>query len=110
LSLAIERAADNQVVVKIRDTGCGIPPENLKIIFEPFFTTKGDQGTGIGLWVIKGIVDRLGGKIEVESSTTGETGTSFSIFLPATKGNGAGIRESEEAVSTVSSQRKSQAG
>ncbi len=48
LSLTIERADDTQVVVKVRDSGCGIPPENLKSIFEPFFTTKGEQGTGIG--------------------------------------------------------------
>ena len=59
------------MVVKVCDTGCGIPQENLKVIFEPFFSTKGDQGTGIGLWVIKGIVDKLGGRIEVETSTTG---------------------------------------
>jgi protein-histidine pros-kinase len=109
LSLAIERAPDNQVVVKVSDTGCGIPQENLSSIFEPFFTTKGEQGTGIGLWVIKGIVDKLGGKIEVQSSTTGETGTSFSIFLPATRGNGGRVEEKGQAA-VVSSQAKSQAG
>jgi PAS domain S-box-containing protein len=90
LYLAIEKASDNQVVVRVRDTGCGIPEENLKTIFQAFFTTKGDKGTGIGLWVIKGIVDKLGGKIEVESSTAGETGTCFSIFLPATRRDGTG--------------------
>ena len=72
-------------MVRISDSGCGIPPENLKSIFEPFFTTKGDKGTGIGLWVIKGIVEKAGGKIEVVSSTTGKRGTCFSIFLPTTK-------------------------
>jgi PAS domain S-box-containing protein len=110
LSLTIEDAGEGQVVVKVRDTGCGIPQENLHSIFEPFFTTKGEQGTGIGLWVIKGIVDKLGGRIDVQSSTTGETGTCFSIFLPATKGNGARIRESEGPAAAVSSQPKSQAG
>ncbi len=93
LSLTIAPAAENQVVVKVHDSGCGIPQENLKSIFEPFFTTKGDQGTGIGLWVIKGILDRLGGKIEVQSSTTGETGSTFSIFLPATRADSSGIQE-----------------
>ena len=83
ISIAIEEAPDRQIVVKVSDSGCGIPAENLKVIFEPFFSTKGDEGTGIGLWVIKGIVDKLGGRIEVESSTTGETGTCFSIVLPA---------------------------
>jgi signal transduction histidine kinase len=107
LSLAIERADDTQIVVKVRDSGCGIPPENLQSIFEPFFTTKGEQGTGIGLWVIKGIVDKLGGKIEVQSSTTGETGTCFSIFLPGTKGNGSRQLQSD---SSASASRVSQAG
>ncbi len=83
LTLSIEQGPANEVVVKVRDTGCGISPENLKVIFEPFFSTKGDQGTGIGLWVIKGIVDKLGGHIDVETSTTGDTGTCFSIYLPA---------------------------
>jgi len=96
-------------VVKVRDTGCGIPQANLQNIFEPFFTTKGDQGTGIGLWVIKGIVDKLSGRIEVESSTTGETGTCFSIFLPASTGNGSRTTEREESASAVSSHPKSQA-
>jgi signal transduction histidine kinase len=63
-------------------------------IFEPFFTTKGDKGTGIGLWVTKGIVDRVGGRIEVVSSTTG---TCFSIFLPATNaGTGEQAIDDEE--------------
>jgi len=95
LSLAIERAAEHQVVVRVRDTGCGIPQENLKSIFEPFFSTKGEQGTGIGLWVIKGIVDKIGGKIEVETSTTGQTGTMFSIFLPANRRESSGPEPAE---------------
>jgi len=109
ISLSIEQASENEVVVKVRDTGCGIPQANLQNIFEPFFTTKGDQGTGIGLWVIKGIVDKLSGRIEVESSTTGETGTCFSIFLPASTGNGSRTTEREESASAVSSHPKSQA-
>jgi PAS domain S-box-containing protein len=83
LSITVDEAPDNQIVVRVRDTGCGIPRENLSAIFEPFFSTKGEQGTGIGLWVIKGIMDKVGGKVAVESSTTGDTGTCFSIFLPA---------------------------
>jgi protein-histidine pros-kinase len=85
LILSIEEVAPGRVVVKVCDTGCGIPPENLNAIFEPFFSTKGEQGTGIGLWVIKGIMEKVGGKIDVESSTTGNTGTCFSIFLPANR-------------------------
>jgi PAS domain S-box-containing protein len=85
LRLNIEKSLAGDVVVRIGDTGCGIPPENVSKIFEPFFTTKGEKGTGIGLWVIKGIVERTGGKIEVVSSTTGNTGSCFSVFLPAEK-------------------------
>ncbi len=109
LSLAIQKAPDDQVVVTVRDTGAGIPQENLKTIFEPFFTTKGEGGTGIGLWVVKGIVDKLGGRIEVESATSGERGTRFSIFLPASKGNGAG-RSGDRSTPLVSSPVVSKAG
>jgi|SRR5271167_2084943 len=55
----------NEVIVGVSDSGCGIPPENLKTVFEPFFTTNGDNGTGLGLWVVKGIVENLGGRIEL---------------------------------------------
>ncbi len=83
ITISIEQGPANAIVVRVRDNGTGIPEENRKLIFEPFFSTKGDQGTGIGLWVIKGIIEKLSGHIEVESSTQGETGTTFSIYLPA---------------------------
>ena len=95
ITISIEEGSANEIVVKLRDTGTGIPEENRKVIFEPFFSTKGDQGTGIGLWVIKGIVEKLHGHVEVESSTQGETGTTFSIFLPATH------RKTEKAETTI---------
>jgi protein-histidine pros-kinase len=85
LRLEIEKPGENELLVRVADTGCGIASEHMTAIFEPFFTTKGDKGTGIGLWVVKGLVNKLGGRIEVVSSTTGETGTCFSIFFPATK-------------------------
>ncbi|MCS7231204.1 MAG: ATP-binding protein [Elusimicrobiota bacterium] len=66
-------------VLKIKDTGVGIPPENLNKIFDPFFTTK-TKGTGLGLTISKNIIESHGGKIEVES-VLGE-GSSFNIFLP----------------------------
>jgi signal transduction histidine kinase len=62
----------------------GIPPEHLEKIFEPFFTTKVDIGTGLGLWVSRGIVQKHHGSMRVRSSTTsGRSGTVFSIFLPS---------------------------
>ena len=83
LTLSIEKLPNREIAVRIADTGCGIPAENLDTIFEPFFTTKGEKGTGIGLWVTKSLVEKVGGRIEVVSSTTGKKGTCFSIFLPA---------------------------
>jgi len=85
LRLSTEQLPGAIVAVRICDNGCGIPRENLNAIFEPFFTTKGEKGTGIGLWVIKGIIEKAGGKIEVVSSTTDKKGTCFSIFLPPTE-------------------------
>ena len=69
--------------VVIADTGVGIPREHQKKIFEPFFTTKGEKGTGLGLYVISGIVRKYEGTIRVRSSTAkGKSGTCFSIFFP----------------------------
>jgi signal transduction histidine kinase len=83
LCLSIEKSPGGKVIVRIRDNGCGIPPENLNSIFEPFFTTKGEKGTGIGLWVVKNSVEKVGGKIEVTSSEADQRGTCLTIVLPA---------------------------
>lgn len=69
-----------RVEVEITDTGCGIPPEDVKNIFEPFFTTKGVKGTGLGLSVSYGIVKNYSGEINVESEPG--VGTTFRIQLP----------------------------
>jgi two-component system cell cycle sensor histidine kinase/response regulator CckA len=76
--------AGEYVVVEIRDTGKGIPPEHLARIFEPFFTTKGGgavgTGTGLGLSTVYGILRQTGGFVDVQSAP-GE-GTTFSLHLP----------------------------
>ena len=65
----------------IADNGPGIPAEQLKRLFEPFFTTKEKgKGTGLGLFVSRGIMKKLGGRILVES-TVG-IGTNFTLELP----------------------------
>ena len=75
------QAAGEEANLTVRDTGQGIPKENLDKIFEPFFSTKPPgQGTGLGLFVTRGIVEKLGGTISVESRLG--HGTSFSITLP----------------------------
>jgi signal transduction histidine kinase len=67
----------------ISDTGSGIHPEIRRKLFEPFISTKGDTGTGLGLWVCYGIIQKHGGTIRVKSSAIFPvTGTVFSIFLP----------------------------
>lgn len=71
------------VHVIIADNGPGIPPENRRRIFEPFFTTKGEKGTGLGLWVTNGIVEKHGGHIRFRSSSVAtNSGTVFDVFLP----------------------------
>jgi PAS domain S-box-containing protein len=70
------------VLVTIRDKGAGIPAEVLTNLFKPFFTTKGERGTGLGLWVSRGIMNKHGGSIELESSTDPEHhGTTVNVFL-----------------------------
>ncbi len=72
------------VEIEVRDTGCGIPPENLHRIFEPFFSTKDpSQGTGLGLSTVFGAVERHGGAITVYSEPG--NGTSVRVLLPTTE-------------------------
>ncbi len=72
------------VRIVVADRGPGIAPENRAQLFEPFFTTKGERGTGLGLWVSRGIVNRHQGFIRLRSSTDPRhSGSVFSIFLPA---------------------------
>jgi two-component system NtrC family sensor kinase len=68
------------VEVVFEDTGSGIPPERLRKIFDPFFTTK-ERGTGLGLSVVYGVVEKHGGRIEVDSEEG--KGTRFTIRLRA---------------------------
>jgi len=71
----------DEVVLEVRDTGKGIPEANLGRIFDPFFTTKPvGQGTGLGLPICYGIVEKMGGRITVESEI--EKGTTFTVFIP----------------------------
>jgi len=72
---------DGRLVVTISDTGKGIPDEILPKVFDPFFTTKGEgRGTGLGLWITQGIVERHGGTIQIISKEN--EGTTVEIQLP----------------------------
>lgn len=69
--------------VMIHDNGAGIPQAVLAQLFQPFFTTKGEQGTGLGLWVSRGIITKHGGSIDITSSTDPAAhGTTVTVFLP----------------------------
>ena len=75
------RCTDDEVSISVADTGEGIPSEHLARIFEPFFTTKVvGKGTGLGLWLSYGIVQKHNGRMEVES--TMGAGTVFRVVLP----------------------------
>jgi two-component system NtrC family sensor kinase len=69
-----------EVEISVSDTGCGIPAANLERIFEPFFSTKGRKGTGLGLAVAWGIVEKHNGRIAVESEVG--QGTTVRVLLP----------------------------
>lgn len=73
--------AGELVEIEVRDDGCGIPADQIDRVFDPFFTTKGlIGGTGIGLAIVRDIIERLDGSISVESAVG--TGTAFHITLP----------------------------
>ena len=74
------REVSSYIIVQITDSGCGIPKKIQDRIFEPFFTTKpSGEGSGLGLDIVKKIVDKHQGNIEVESRP-GKT--IFSVWLP----------------------------
>jgi len=74
---------EDAVEIVVSDTGSGISEANRKHLFEPFFTTKEDVGTGLGLWVSKGIVEKHGGSLLVDDA--GEKGTTFRVRLSTGK-------------------------
>lgn len=86
LTLDAAPTADGRVEINVRDTGCGIPPENLSRIFEPFFSTKQNadkpdkRGLGLGLSICRDIIEELNGRLSVTSELN--VGTTFTITLP----------------------------
>jgi signal transduction histidine kinase len=81
INIKFEVVEKEQILIEVKDNGCGIPPENLKKIFEPFFTTKnGSGGSGLGLSITYALLQELGGTISVDSQLN--KGTTFKILLP----------------------------
>ena len=72
--------AHSAIEISISDTGTGIAKEEIKNIFKPFYTTKQKSGTGLGLHIVKTLVEQNRGKIEVESQIN--QGTTFRLIFP----------------------------
>ena len=89
------RREDERVLLEVSDTGTGMPEEVRERCLEPFYTTKREAGSGLGLSTVRGIVERHGGTIGVESAP-GE-GTSFRILLPAYEAAEEGREERDRA-------------
>jgi two-component system NtrC family sensor kinase len=84
LRISTRSAADGAIVVELRDTGTGLPPQNTDVIFEPFFTTKANgKGTGLGLAICRDIIESHHGRITAENAPGG--GSIFTVYLPVTK-------------------------
>lgn len=84
VSLHARLEAEDRVVIEVRDTGTGMPPDVLKRVFEPFFTTKPiGSGTGLGLSICHGIATSAGGELEAESQAG--NGSVFRLVLPAVR-------------------------
>jgi signal transduction histidine kinase len=82
-------SGEKGVRLTVADTGEGIRPEIRAHLFEPFQTTKEMTGTGLGLWVSKGIVEKHGGYISTRTRRDNRHGTVFTVWLPA--GGGANL-------------------
>jgi two-component system, NtrC family, sensor kinase len=88
------------VSISIVDTGIGIRPEDAKRLFQPFFSTKSTKGTGLGLWISKGIVQKYDGTLSCRSYRTQRGGvTCFRLFLPVTAASGGEPQKVEAELS-----------
>lgn len=94
--------AGDKVRIEVCDTGTGMTAEQISRCLEPFYTTKGEQGTGLGLAVAYGIIERHGGTIDITSMPS--EGTVFSLVLPATTAEIA-VTEDEKRFADVESLR-----
>jgi len=87
------------IVIEIRDTGCGIDPEDLGRIFEPMFTTKRiGEGVGLGLAICREIIEEHDGRIAAQSNP--QSGTVFTIELPTYQSNASSRKSAVETASS----------
>jgi signal transduction histidine kinase len=83
IDLTVDSARNGWVVATVRDDGEGISEDQLPFVFEPFFSTKGEFGTGLGLSITYDLVQRMGGRIEIQSKLG--VGTTVTVELPASE-------------------------
>ncbi len=79
----VHKDLKEMIRILVADSGCGIAQNMLSTMFEPFVSSKGERGTGLGLWIVKGIIENHGGKLRVRSRV--DHGTVFSIELPTAR-------------------------
>jgi len=99
----------DSVILTVADTGAGIPQNLQRSMFDPFVSTKGSNGTGLGLWIVKGIVENHSGRIKVRSSVG--KGTCFRLAFPISRELGvatvkAGVHDSTAAAAQVRRSRQ----
>lgn len=89
IRIRIEKTAAEELraagaIVEVADSGPGVSSNAARNLFQPFFTTKGDQGTGLGLWVSMGIIQKHGGMIRIVNGTDGHyPGAHVRVYLPS---------------------------
>ena len=91
MGLITAEEENGTVFVDVQDTGSGIPEDKIKQLFNPFFTTKDPgKGTGLGLFIVRQVVEKNGGHIYLKETKVGE-GTTFRLEFPAAPKDGAKI-------------------
>jgi signal transduction histidine kinase len=80
LSVSMDHIKENQLTIDVSDNGCGMDEETMEKIFDPFFTTKSsEEGTGLGMYIVHNLIEKMGGKIEVDSRLG--QGSNFRVLL-----------------------------
>lgn len=105
IQMLLKREQDN-VLISIKDTGIGIDPKNLERIFERFYQIENseNEGVGIGLALVKNLVELMHGRIDITSnsdSSKGATGTTITIILPLEKAESKAVEQSESMTTKI---------
>ena len=80
LSVSVDNGKENRLIIEVSDNGKGMDEGTMEKIFDPFFTTKSlEGGTGLGMYIVHNLIEKLDGKIEVESQLG--QGTHFKVIL-----------------------------